>query len=326
MCVTNRVGEIKAMNDNDFKAFINDESWELNKKTIEAMMEKELEKDVQEINVDFVDACMNYLAGYSIVNTPQGKGKVINKNKKKRIKFSRIIIAAILVVCSISIGMTVYAKANDMRISDIFVDIFDNKAVIKYSDKDLLQKYSNNLNGNKLYDALEAEGIENIMLPFDLYYTPYKIIENEVKRPSNADEIANIICSHFIKESANETYQRSTGIAIHSNGSIYLYNDTFKEYTIDQFKTWLSNNPITVEYELAEEEIETAETRKEENYESRQQPRFCCMCGAKLVPGQRFCQCGARILLNAVEVNPDDANGEKKNLFYYLERFISYHL
>ena len=38
----------------------------------------------------------------------------------------------------------------------------------------------------------------------------------------------------------------------------------------------------------AEEEIETAETRKEENYESRQQPRFCCMCGAKLVPGQRF--------------------------------------
>ena len=67
----------------------------------------------------------------------------------------------------------------------------------------------------------------------------------------------------------------------------------------------------------AEEEIETAETRKEENYESRQQPRFCCMCGAKLVPGQRFCQCGARILLNAVEVNPDDADGEKKNLFCF---------
>ena len=76
----------------------------------------------------------------------------------------------------------------------------------------------------------------------------------------------------------------------------------------------------------AEEEIETAETRKEENYERSQQPRLCCMCGAKLVPGQRFCQCGARILLNAVEVNPDDADGEKKNLFYYLERFISYHL
>ena len=78
-----------------------------------------------------------------------------------------------------------------------------------------------------------------------------KIIENKVKRPINADEIANIICSHFIKESANDTYKRKDGIAVHSNGSIFLYNNTFKEYTIDQFKTWLSNNPITVEYELA---------------------------------------------------------------------------
>lgn len=82
-----------------------------------------------------------------------------------------------------------------------------------------------------------------------------KIIEDEVKRPSNADEIANIICSHFIKESANNTYRRSDGIAIHSNGSIYLYYNAFKEYTIDQFKTWLSNNPITLEYELATEVI-----------------------------------------------------------------------
>lgn len=94
--------------------------------------------------------------------------------------------------------------------------------------------------------------------------------------------------------------------------------------TIENEKSEAGNE--AEEGKKAEEEIETAETRKEENYESRQQPRFCCMCGAKLVPGQRFCQCGARILLNAVEVNPGDADGEKKNLFYYLERFISYHL
>lgn len=91
--------------------------------------------------------------------------------------------------------------------------------------------------------------------------------------------------------------------------------------TIENEKSEAGNE--AEEGKKAEEEIETAETRKEENYESRQQPRFCCMCG---VPGQRFCQCGARILLNAVEVNPDDADGEKKNLFYYLERFISYYL
>lgn len=191
MYVTNRIGEMKTMNNNDLKAFINDESWEINKETIEAMMEKELEKEVQEINMDFVDACMNYLTRYSIVNTPKGKVKVINGEKKKRIKFSRIMIAAIIVVFSISISMTVYAKANDMHISDVFVNIFGNKAVIKYSDKDLLQKYSNNLNGNELYDELEAEGIGNIMLPFDLYYTPYKIIAKEF------DEISKTVVVEF---------------------------------------------------------------------------------------------------------------------------------
>lgn len=84
-----------------------------------------------------------------------------------------------------------------------------------------------------------------------------KIIENKAKRPVSADEIANIICSHFIKESANDTYKRKDGIAVHPNESIFLYNNTFKEYTIDQFKTWLSNNPVTVEYELATPQIIT---------------------------------------------------------------------
>lgn len=250
MYVTNRVGEIKVMNNNDFKAFIDDESWEINKETIEVMMEKELEKEVQEINIDFVDACMNYLAGCSIVNTPKGKGKVINKKKKKRIKFSRIIIAAIIVIFSISIGMTVYAKANDMHISDVFVNIFDNKAVIKYSDKDLLQKYSNNLNGNKLYDELEAEGIENIMLPFDLYYTPYKIIAKKF------DENTKIVVVEFenniqmkLKEFEQETNIKNLeieGTFISSkqirinNTDIYLFesqnnniNQTFISYQIE---------------------------------------------------------------------------------------------
>mgnify|MGYP000461827582 CR=1 FL=1 len=250
MYVTNRVGEIKAMNDKDFKAFINDQSWELNKKTIEAMMEKELEKDVQEINVDFVDACMNYLAGYSIVNTPQEKGKVINKNKKKRIKFSRIIIAAILVVCSISIGMTVYAKANDMRISDIFVDIFDNKAVIKYSDKDLLQKYSNNLNGNKLYDALEAEVLKtlcfrSICITLHTKLSKKKLRKTQKQLSSKFENNSQLKLKEFEQETniknleIEGTFIASKQIRIHDT-DIYLFESqnnnakqTFISYQIE---------------------------------------------------------------------------------------------
>lgn len=89
----------------------------------------------------------------------------------------------------------------------------------------------------------------------NIYSFTSSIIANIVKTPSSTDTIANIICSHFIKESANETYRKSNGIAIHSNGNIFIYDDDFKEYTTDQFTTWLSNNPITLEYELAEEVV-----------------------------------------------------------------------
>ena len=71
-----------------------------------------------------------------------------------------------------------------------------------------------------------------------------------IKKPASSDTVANITCSHFVKETANQTYSKNNGIAIHANGSIFIYNDSFKEYTTAQFKTWLSNNPITLEYEL----------------------------------------------------------------------------
>ncbi len=166
------------MTNKDLEKFLNDNSWEFNKNTIEQMMEKELEKEPENINLDFVDSCMYYLTRYSEEKTPIQKGKVIKRKHTKRINFSRILIAASIVILSVSVGMTAYAKVNDIQITDIFVSIFDNKAVVKYSDKELIEKYSNNLNGNSLYNELEANGIENIMLPFDLYNTDYEFISN----------------------------------------------------------------------------------------------------------------------------------------------------
>lgn len=167
------------MKDLELKKFLNDNSWELNKKIVEEMMEKELEKEPENINSEFIDVCMNYLTGYSTEETSNQKGKVIKKKQNKRIKFSRLIIAAVIVILSVSTALTAYANSNNMQISDVFVSIFENKAVIKYSEKDLLEHYSNNLNGNPLYNELEATGIKNIMLPFDLYNMEYNIISNE---------------------------------------------------------------------------------------------------------------------------------------------------
>lgn len=178
------------MTNKDLEKFLNDNSWEFNKKTIEQMLEKELQKEPESINLDFVDSCMNYLTGYSGEKAPEQKGKVIKSKHIKRIRFSKILIAAVIVILSVSVGMTAYAKVNDLQIADIFVSIFENKAVIKYSDKELIEQYSNNLNGNMLYNDLEAKGIENIMLPFDLYSTDYEFISNNTTDTERTFEIA----------------------------------------------------------------------------------------------------------------------------------------
>lgn len=55
----------------------------------------------------------------------------------------------------------------------------------------MIEKYSNNLDGNPIYNILEQKGIENIMLPFDLYNTDFKFISED------SDEIKNTFVIAF---------------------------------------------------------------------------------------------------------------------------------
>lgn len=163
------------MNQNDFKNFLEDRSWDYDKKIIEQMMEEELKKAPEEINMEFVDTCMNYLTGYSD-NIHSEKNKVIDDKKQAhmRIKFSRLLMVAIIVILSASLAITVYANVNDVKILDMFVNLFSDHVTIDYSKKD-----SSELNDNisyvssKLYKDLQDSGIENIALPIDLYSAKY---------------------------------------------------------------------------------------------------------------------------------------------------------
>lgn len=69
-----------------------------------------------------------------------------------------------------------------------------------------------------------------------------------------------------------------------------------------------------------------AKKEKKAVSESHIYPRFCCMCGAKLVPGKLYCQCGSRILLNAIRPAADLAYSEKDRFFYRLERYLFLHI
>lgn len=170
------------MKEIDFKKFLDDKSWDYNKNTIEQMMEKELEKEPEEINMEFVDACMNYLTGYSNNDAPKEKDKVIvnenNIHKNKRIRFSRILIAAAIALIVVSVSVTVYAKANNLKMSDVFVNMFSDHATIDYSEKNTTNDEATTAyNESNLYKELQEGGIENIVLPSQLYSAKYEDIE-----------------------------------------------------------------------------------------------------------------------------------------------------
>lgn len=71
-------------------------------------------------------------------------------------------------------------------------------------------------------------------------------------------QIPNIICNYFKANSADNIYKGESGIGF--NGKVMwiddAYGSTIDGYTLGQWKNWLANNPITLEYELAEEVIE----------------------------------------------------------------------
>lgn len=76
------------------------------------------------------------------------------------------------------------------------------------------------------------------------------------------------LCSHFKFSKINsdtEHFSWSTSAEIRKQFVIFI--DKSKATTVTELKTWLSQNPITVEYELAEEEIETYTEVQKEAYE-----------------------------------------------------------
>lgn len=61
------------------------------------------------------------------------------------------------------------------------------------------------------------------------------------------------ICSHYKRITAPSTFDVDTGIYLQSSNSAIISDPRFS--TVAEFKEWLQSNPITVEYELSEEEI-----------------------------------------------------------------------
>ena len=75
------------------------------------------------------------------------------------------------------------------------------------------------------------------------------IPENPIR---STTEISNIICSHYVKKSPTNTWNKNEGISFRNPGinGFYIYDDTHKTSTLDEYKEWLAENNVTVYYVL----------------------------------------------------------------------------
>lgn len=96
-------------------------------------------------------------------------------------------------------------------------------------------------------------------------------INSVVKKPSTTSEVVELLCNRLIKKSAVDTYSCIDGISISTNGSIYIYIDDFKTYTVEQFKTWLSNNNLVLEFPITTPTTTAYNSTQQSQYNAIQQ-------------------------------------------------------
>ena len=77
-------------------------------------------------------------------------------------------------------------------------------------------------------------------------------LQGTIKPATSSSAVGNVICSHFTPVSANNTYACVTGVAISTEGSVQPYSPDYNSSSsASDFKTWLTNNNVTLFYALA---------------------------------------------------------------------------
>ena len=121
-----------------------------------------------------------------------------------------------------------------------------------YTDKDGQQWVCDEIDlakGERVQQTIKVvlDGSQKITLQKHLDFNRFAIGENDFPIPSGYAGF----CSHFIVNPSPVTMNTIDGaICVYSNGNIYLRSDRFK--SADELKSFLKENPVTLEYCLAE--------------------------------------------------------------------------
>ena len=163
----------------------------------------------------------------------------------------------ILIICTIIINSTCNSLIADN------IQIEKSTVATEYEPHKEQTVYFPLAEGQKLMEGsyLAEDGVHNkrkqVVLDgtknwSDKYYETYGFFN--IDMPDKAYGKTNLICSHF-KTSTDEIIYSDIVNGRTNNTNICFYPNSNITTTLTEWKTWLQSNPITVEYELVEEEI-----------------------------------------------------------------------
>lgn len=186
----------------------------------------------------------------SLQNVDKGDFKLLTPLKTKYIRVS--CLADDIDVLQVAKGTeaTSYEPYHEPKI--IPIDLQGNTLAKVGDIKDELTIYKNGgIKINKKVGEIVLDGSENWEVVASGQKKRFQLTLDNSKSYLTS-QIPNIICNYFKANSADNIYKGESGIGF--NGKVMwiddAYGSTIDGYTLDQWKNWLSNNPVTVEYEL----------------------------------------------------------------------------
>lgn len=168
-------------------------------------------------------------------------------------------------------GVTYYFKMNivnatqgSIEFGEIIISETESNYV-PYKSSEITLSKPIELNGiNGVYDVVTSEDVTRRFAEVvfdgssDEYWernstntTDDKRFRTDKIRYSVKHYADNVLCTNYSNIGVGETYNRKVGIGIDGEGYFYVYDDDIKNLSLADFKTWLSENPMTVVYELA---------------------------------------------------------------------------
>lgn len=164
------------MNKKELLEMINSKLTDLSESEIKALINEELEKDAEKIDMDYIDLCYELLA----IKKTSNHEKTIKSANHKKIKPSRILIAAVIITFLVLTTVTVSAYVFDFDIPNYIAQLIEGNAQIDTN----LENADTTADGYALTDTylaqkLAAYGISPVTFPEEMIKEDSSIISIE---------------------------------------------------------------------------------------------------------------------------------------------------